>query len=70
MQRCNPQISAAQNVMEVKEQRQKQAQSYSLDPVDYFENRVTKIEDAIIVEKANLCMDRCKQPVEILKRLL
>ena len=31
---------------------------------------MTKVEDAITVEKANLCMEKCKQPVDVLKRIL
>ena len=29
-----------------------------------------KIEDALIIEKANYCMDSCKKPVDILKRII
>lgn len=44
--------------------------SYTLDKVDFFENRMTKVEDALIVEQANICMEKCKQPVDVLKRVL
>ena len=37
---------------------------------EFMSYRMTKIEDALIVEQANSCMEKCKQPVDILKRVL
>ena len=45
-------------------------QSYTLDKHEFFEKRLTKVEDALAVERANLCMEKCKQPSEIVKRVL
>ena len=44
--------------------------SYTLDKMEFFEQRVTKVEDALIIERANHCMEKCKTPVDILKRVL
>ena len=38
--------------------------------MEFFENRLTKVEDALVVERANFCMEKCKAPVDIIKRVL
>ncbi len=35
-----------------------------------MEKRYTKVEDALVIEKANKCMERCQFPVDIIKRVL
>ena len=56
--------------MELKKEKSKNAKSFTLDKVEFFESRMTKVEDALIVEQANRCMERCKQPVDVLKRVM
>ena len=43
---------------------------FTLEKSEFFEHKWTNVEDSIIVEKANRCMDQCKQPVDVLKRIL
>ena len=57
--------------MNAKEKRDEiNKQSYTLDKMEFFENRLTKVEDALVVERANFCMEKCKEPVDIIKRVL
>ena len=64
-------ISAAQQIMETNKARQQAMQgTFTLDKLEFFEKRMTKIEDALIVEQANQCMAKCKQPVDIWKRIV
>ena len=32
--------------------------------------KIIKTDDALLIEQANLCMERCSAPVDILKRVL
>ena len=45
-------------------------QTYTLDKMEFFEKRLTKVEDALVVERANYSMEKCKAPVDIVKRVL
>ena len=57
--------------MKAKEQRDEYNKtSYTLDKMEFFENRLTKVDDALVVERANFCMEKCKAPVDIIKRVL
>ena len=69
MTRCQPQIDQAQRLMEARNQKM-QGSVYTLDKHEFFERKLTKIDDALMVERANFCMDKCKQPVDIVKRVL
>ena len=52
---------SAQDIMNEKQARDEiNKQSYTLEKMEFFEKRLTKVEDALIVERANLCMEKCK----------
>ena len=53
IRKCAPIISAAQSIMEKKEERKTFTKAFTLDKQEFFEHRMTKIEDALIVEEAN-----------------
>ena len=61
----------AREIMDQKrEKEQAHKSTFTLDKQAFFETRVVKAEDAIIVERANRCQARCQQPSEVLKRIL
>ena len=71
MARCQPYILRAEDVMKRKQSRDLvNANTYSLNKVEFFQARLPSVEDALAVERANFCMERCKLPVDIIKRVL
>ena len=45
-------------------------QSYTLDLDEYMSSRVSSLEDAMIIEKANSCVSLCQKPAEIVKKVI
>ena len=71
MDRCQSQIKLAQAVMEVKQERDKvNESSYTMEPSEFFSKRLVSVEDALKIERANLCMKKCQEPVDVLKRVI
>ena len=68
---CRPTLVRAREIMDETRQRAQTYQStFTLDKKEFIEKRLVKVEDALIVEKANQCQNKCQQPTEILKRIL
>lgn len=71
MSGCDPIIKSAEVLMQQKQLRdQANATSFTKDPAEFFQKRVVSVEDALTIEKANLCMKKCQEPVDILKRVI
>ena len=41
-----------------------------LEPEQFIAKRMTTIEEAVAFEKAATCMDDCKRPIDIVKRIM
>ena len=71
MFKCQPSVAAAQNIMNIKKQKDEQfIGQYTLSKNEFFNSKLTSVEDALVVEKANVCMKKCREPGEIIKRVL
>lgn len=71
MKECRPTLLKAREIMDQKNQRQQTYQStFTLDRQEFIEKRLIKVEDALLIEKANQCQAKCQQPTDILKRIL
>ena len=43
---------------------------FILDPEEFIEKRLTSLEEAVAFEKATSCMEDCRRPVDIVKRIM
>lgn len=43
---------------------------FVLEPEEFIEKRLTTFEEAVAFEKAASCMDDCKRPIDIVKRIM
>ena len=71
LNKCNEHMRLAEAVVEEKKKRdQENAASFTRNPGDFFANRMVPVTDALKIERANLCTQRCQEPVDVLKRLV
>ena len=65
---CRPQKELAEKVIEQRQARANFTGLYTLDKQEMFDKRLNRIEEVIVVEKANLCLDKCSKPIQIFKK--
>ena len=71
MSDCQKHIKLAEAVVDVKKTKDSSNEaSYTKNPADFFSNRMVSVDDALTIERANLCMKRCQEPVDVLRRIV
>ena len=43
---------------------------FILEPEDFIARRLTTVEEAVKFEKAACCMEDCRRPIDIVKRIM
>ena len=63
MSKCGSTIMKAKEIMAMKQQRDEENKTqYTLDKMEFFQKRLLRVEDALEIERANLCMNKCHEP--------
>ena len=71
--RCQSLTEQATDVIEKVSDRKVKSElkkEYLLDPETFISKKITSIEEASTFEKAALCMNDCKLPLEMVKRIM
>ena len=71
MSNCSSLRVIAEDAAKVKKERDfENTGQYTLNPAEFFANRFLSIDDALSMERANVCMNRCQEPVRVLKAVI